>query len=258
MEKDINILIVPDVHGRDFWREPVMENLDKDIVFLGDYLDPYPTEGVTKARAIEVFDEILGLRMDHSNITLLIGNHDAGYAIGTSICECRHDWLNAGAIAERFKDNLDLFDIAKEKSIGNRRFLFTHAGVHFKSWIKYNTYIFQKGFRSTAKNFNEMFHSDDPEIKKGLEYALGDVSFYRGGMEGFGSMIWADIREFIKSKDIDSTKRIQVVGHTMLKAPINIKNKLYCLDCQKVFYIDGNGNVRSYDTDEIVDETKMQ
>ena len=59
MEKDIKLLIVPDVHGRDFWREPVMDNLDKEIVFLGDYLDPYPSEGVTKTRAIEVFDEIL-------------------------------------------------------------------------------------------------------------------------------------------------------------------------------------------------------
>ena len=29
--RDIKLLIVPDVHGRDFWRKPVMENLDKEM-----------------------------------------------------------------------------------------------------------------------------------------------------------------------------------------------------------------------------------
>ena len=37
------ILVVPDVHGRTFWKEPVgrlLESVDR-VVFLGDYLDPY-------------------------------------------------------------------------------------------------------------------------------------------------------------------------------------------------------------------------
>ena len=47
MKKDIKILIVPDVHGREFWRQPVTEVLNDPglkntrIVFLGDYVDPY-------------------------------------------------------------------------------------------------------------------------------------------------------------------------------------------------------------------------
>ena len=47
MKKDIKYLIVPDVHGRDFWMTPVEETLklhDSHVVFLGDYLDPYPQE----------------------------------------------------------------------------------------------------------------------------------------------------------------------------------------------------------------------
>ena len=40
------ILIVPDIHGRDFWR--VIKKYDlyyiDKIIFLGDYLDPYPQE----------------------------------------------------------------------------------------------------------------------------------------------------------------------------------------------------------------------
>ena len=42
--ENIKYLIVPDVHGRDFWREPVYKTLqetDTKIIFLGDYVDPY-------------------------------------------------------------------------------------------------------------------------------------------------------------------------------------------------------------------------
>ena len=34
------ILIIPDVHGRNFWKEPC-NNWKGKIVFLGDYHDPY-------------------------------------------------------------------------------------------------------------------------------------------------------------------------------------------------------------------------
>jgi hypothetical protein len=48
-------IIIPDVHGRDFWR-PVIEkyiNTDAIFIFLGDYLDPYGYE--------EIEDEYTGL-----------------------------------------------------------------------------------------------------------------------------------------------------------------------------------------------------
>lgn len=34
------ILIIPDLHGRSFWKEPCNNWKDK-IIFLGDYHDPY-------------------------------------------------------------------------------------------------------------------------------------------------------------------------------------------------------------------------
>ena len=39
------IIVVPDVHGRTFWRE-VLNNTKDKIVFLGDYLDPYKYEAL--------------------------------------------------------------------------------------------------------------------------------------------------------------------------------------------------------------------
>ena len=42
----MKVLIVPDVHGRDFWKQAVNSDADK-IIFLGDYLDHYPGESDT-------------------------------------------------------------------------------------------------------------------------------------------------------------------------------------------------------------------
>ena len=42
MDKDIQILLIPDVHGRYFWKGPVketLENTNAKIVFLGDYIN---------------------------------------------------------------------------------------------------------------------------------------------------------------------------------------------------------------------------
>ena len=34
------ILVIPDLHGRSFWKEPC-DNWEGRIIFLGDYHDPY-------------------------------------------------------------------------------------------------------------------------------------------------------------------------------------------------------------------------
>ena len=47
------IYIIPDVHGRDFWKgvRNHVEDFDK-IVFLGDYVSPYSHEGISNEQAI--------------------------------------------------------------------------------------------------------------------------------------------------------------------------------------------------------------
>ena len=42
------VLILPDIHGRQFWKKPCenIDNYDK-VVFLGDYLDPYNFEFIS-------------------------------------------------------------------------------------------------------------------------------------------------------------------------------------------------------------------
>ena len=70
------MLIIPDVHGRTFWREPC-NNWKGKIIFLGDYFDPYPQEGITDemayVNAIEVFKFI---ERNSDRVIALLGNHD--------------------------------------------------------------------------------------------------------------------------------------------------------------------------------------
>ena len=75
------MIIVPDIHGRQFWRHIAQEYAGKEhIVFLGDYLDPYRDEGFTSDDAFTGLQDIMQLKKEYpDNITLLLGNHDLHY-----------------------------------------------------------------------------------------------------------------------------------------------------------------------------------
>ena len=62
------ILIIPDVHGRIFWKKAIelIDIVDK-VVFLGDYLDPYSHENISKKQAIDNFNEILSFKREYDN-----------------------------------------------------------------------------------------------------------------------------------------------------------------------------------------------
>ena len=69
-------LILSDLHLREFWKDPVSK-WDGNIIFLGDYVDPYPHEfpdGIP--------DPLIGLQevfdfadTNRDRVTILIGNH---------------------------------------------------------------------------------------------------------------------------------------------------------------------------------------
>ena len=75
--KDNDLLIIPDVHGRTFWREAVNTLQYAHIVFLGDYTDPYPSEGISQEDAYDNFADIIEFAIDH-RIGHLVGRVEAG------------------------------------------------------------------------------------------------------------------------------------------------------------------------------------
>ena len=92
------LLIIPDVHGRTFWKDAVSQYEDKveKIIFLGDYLDPYPDEGITRKGAIRNFEEIIDYKINNSDkVVLLLGNHDLHYWSKEFHTRSRYDSSNA-------------------------------------------------------------------------------------------------------------------------------------------------------------------
>jgi len=47
------MILVPDIHGRDFWKKIREKATEEKIIFLGDYIDPYPQERITDEQALE-------------------------------------------------------------------------------------------------------------------------------------------------------------------------------------------------------------
>ena len=238
----MRILLIPDVHGRPFWNDAIKqhgEECDK-IIFLGDYVDPYSDEGITRKEAIKTLEDIIDFKNKNNDKTiLLIGNHDAHYALPSFIRSTRYDASHAFKIMELYKTNEKLFQVAYEETINDKKYLFSHAGLT-NSWLNRNKDIIGE---PTDENLNRLTMS-----KKGID-ALAEISKYRTWFgEETGSILWSDLREKI---DIDKSELdniiptkdshvkgydYQIFGHTMVKKPI-ITDNWACLDCKQAFII---------------------
>ena len=225
------IVIIPDVHGRRFWRSAVQGHEGGRIVFLGDYVDPYPQEGIDQKAAFQELLDIIALkRAKPSNVVLLLGNHDLGY-LDSEICTCRMDWEREKEIRQTFLDNLDLFDLIHIECTSEGNILFSHAGIS-EQWVKKNKSLFDVGVFNPLK-LNEMLH--DANARPGLFKALSCVSWYRGGLDKFGSPIWADVNEFLSGNRFIGGY-FHVFGHTLHDGgPINVRGRGLCLDCAQAF-----------------------
>lgn len=213
------ILIVPDVHGRAFWHR-AMELVDQvdQIVFLGDYLDPYSHEGISFDLALEEFNKILEFKKEYPYlVTLLVGNHDMHYIIEDFMDCSRRNTAMLDQLHKLYNSNLDLFNLIHIED----DWLFSHAGV-YKGWMdKYE-------FTLEDLNLKTFLGSHWP--------ALEDLSMYRGGYNFVGSCVWADIRESVKNELFPGYK--QVVGHTQLNDSPYITDKIACVDVRRCFILD--------------------
>lgn len=258
--KDVKVLLVPDVHGRKFWKESVLDVLENypeaKVVFLGDYLDPYVNyeEDVTKKGAFDMFkDEILPLKEKYpTRITLLVGNHDLGY-YNSNICECRSDRIRREEITKLFIENWENFCLIDDAVINDKHFIFSHAGIH----KAYAEYCFGKEINEY--NVKDFFNNAFLTENYGIMDSLGTYSHYRGwGGYDYGSLVWADVREWAKKVDgkaiLEGDYGYQIFGHTRLDdeyigKPL-VTDKFAMIDCRATFYLDSDGKIRRWNDDE--------
>ena len=265
-KQDVNILILPDIHGRRFWYDsvnnfPKDEYPDLDIVFLGDYVDPYESiENISRQDAIDNFKDILDYAKNDSRIKLLIGNHDMHYWYNAPY-KSRVDEKNYDKIKDMFLQNFTLFNIAFDKTVNDRYFLLTHAGVT-KQWYEHLRFVgklgqitkigkiseeqieyCKKDMEPTADNLNML-----KSVKLG-QHNLWCVGWVRGGDNNCGSCIWEDLREWYY-EGVEIPDIYQIFGHSRWskdnpdEAYIDKERKFACIDTKYAWVITNNGELK--------------
>lgn len=215
------ILVIPDVHGRTFWREPIMFDKFEHIVFLGDYFDPYPMECISEQDALVQFADILKCKKANPhNITLLIGNHDAHYwwMEGKG---CRYSNQYDDILHSIFRYNEQLFKLVHTLVVCGKTYVFSHAGV-MPEWLHDN-----KLDNVMYEDLNELLFRPNIGILK-------QASCYRGGNARYPSPIWADMYDINDSKHREGV--YQIFGHTQSTKP-SIMIDWACLDCKMPYVL---------------------
>lgn len=229
-------LIIPDVHGRDFWKNPIKEQWDK-IVFLGDYTDPYPGEAPQSEVLTNIIDIVEFRDKYPDKVILLWGNHDLPYW-----CEnyrknlsywCRHDTLRHDDIEAYFNENLDKFQWAYQQD----NILFTHAGIN-NGFAKL---LGEEYGQVNADTINNFFNDEKNQM------LLAMVSWYRGGPDRYGSPVWADVHEHLKTPNKYIKDLFQIFGHTYSKKQIITKNWAMLDVGGEYAYLDDEGLMSQYD-----------
>lgn len=216
-------LILPDIHGRTFWKYAVehVDEFDK-IIFLGDYLDPYPHENISFDESVENFKEILEFKKRYGDkVELLIGNHDCHY-IWLEFMDCSR--LNKSRRTEMnslYNSNYELF---KTAYLLKDKFLFSHAGI-YTEWLENNSLELEDFLNEKISFWNG----------NKLRF-LEDISYYRRGYNEVGSLVWADVRESMTHSLLDGYYHI--IGHTQMQKFPYITNSLACLDVRRPFVLD--------------------
>lgn len=226
-----NLLVVPDLHGKDIWKRAVNEIEHDEVVFLGDYFDSFDIDGNTQ---LENFADIIEFKTSRANkVVLLAGNHDINsYVFGDTASG--HQKVFAPQISNALKKAWDLKQIQACHVVGD--YLFIHAGLTY-SWLDS---IFP----------NTEIHGDD------VENLIGNLFWNNPKMFNFAQRLSADIygdniwqspfwirpTSLIKDKFKGFT---QVVGHTAMDK-INYSHGVWftdCLDTVNQFLVVKDGKV---------------
>ena len=238
-------IIVPDVHGRPFWKEALPYVGKVHIIFLGDFLDPYYYDkilwGVTPESAYRCLQEIIALKEEHpEDVTLLLGNHDCQYLYGPDVCFCRCDEGNFRDITRTFREHKDLFRIASETEAGGRRFMFSHAGIS-PGWSEQNfNDLTSDDVVAYLNDMNrEALRVPNPG-KTAFARALAQCDRERSGNFEHGSVVWADAE--VQNLDWQFGDVIHVVGHTVVNDwnPV-MTDAFWFTDCSRCFILGDDG-----------------
>lgn len=215
-------VVIPDIHGREFWLRILSENPIKEtdkFVFLGDYTDSFDK---TNDQIYTNLQHIINFKYDnYDKVVLLLGNHDIQY-FNADIND-PNQYICSGyrpeahhSLHRLFNDNERLFQYAYQCE----DYIFTHAGIH-AGW-------FLQRFKGSLDN-NIAEQLNNPSSRE--EYnTLFDIGYSRWGAFPVGGPFWCDKQELCKP----IPNYNQIVGHTRVKKIITQTRKdsiVWFTDC---------------------------
>lgn len=266
------ILILPDVHGRSFWKESIdkfldefpmekEENKDNKIIFLGDYIDPYVWhDHVTEEEAYNNLFELLGKVVDlnakyANSVIMLLGNHDLHYIYDTGE-DCRVDYNRFPHYRKIFQTLIESKQIqlayaTTMQENSGMNWLFSHAGIQL-GWLQHTMKVHGAEMNDiTASSVADWLNTHMQDIMK----QLAEVSYHRGGYDRYGSCLWADLHEMmgnnmisIHSDQLQHGRVNQVFAHTYSEEPyIDEETGIYMIDTGFSSYLlDENDKLQVY------------
>lgn len=231
-----SILIIPDIHGRTFWKVAIDSGEYGKVIFLGDYVDPYEREGISVSMALNNFNEIIALKEQYPDkVILLLGNHDLHY-YSEHYCELaqssRYSHKAAITLQRLFQEKKNLFQLVWETDLDGKHYLFSHAGIN-QSWLNRNIGLIRV---PDERHLNRLLLTDE-----GIE-TLAQVGSIRCGNYPTGSIVWADVDEILASDPLPGT--YQIFGHTQQYDGPIITAEFACLDCRAAFSLDQKGEIK--------------
>ena len=201
-------VIVPDVHGEDFWKEAIDLVAAKNYkaIFLGDYFDSY--RNIPRDKELKNFQEILDFKeADPDKVTLLLGNHDIAYML---LKDCSRQATDSDFISINniLWDNIEKLALTCKIKVSHvdgssQKVLCSHAGIT-DAWLNWIIHTL-----NWEMDYEDLFHaitsgmldlmllrSRSSDRNRGrLATVLWQVGPSRGG-DSVGSLIWADRHEW--------------------------------------------------------------
>lgn len=214
----MKIVALGDTHGRNKWKEIVVENKDADmIVFIGDYFDA-KDGGYSANRQIENFKEIVQFKRDNPNkVVLLIGNHDFHYLNGVNEEYSSYQFGYAKDINSVLQPAVDEGLLQMAYQYGS--YFFSHAGLT-KTWANRNNIDMD----DLDNSVNELFRDDITKFR----FTIGPNGSY-GGNDVTQPPIWVRPQSLVKDMVDDI---ICIVGHTQVKGVTVMEDdNLILIDC---------------------------
>lgn len=208
-------LVCGDLHGRIEIAKELLQEKEKGIVFVGDYLDSFNR---SKKDQIELLDLVLDATKNRKDVWALMGNHELSYLDKDKRCSGYNQIMQdmVAPYKSMMRNCLNLF-------VDLEDFLITHAGVS-STWLsKFVDLKTEKTLNEICTILNEMPIDNFTQIGR-----------HRGGIHSVGGPLWCD--HYMEFKPLKGIK--QIFGHTEFREHDVFGGHIYqdygdnwCIDC---------------------------